>query len=154
MKHECPGARVVPWQFCTPPKTPPPPPEPFMSCGAPLTFVTVMVCSSVVEPTGTYPKSRALGLIRKRLVAVTVGAADAIVVKPPVTPATKSTDRRAQRIRCPENRRKNIYFSLSAEATNLCNRLGVTRSLSGVRVLTALESKQQPVRPAPSAGRC
>lgn len=46
---------MVPWQFCAPPKTPAPPPVPDMSCGTPLTFVIVMVCSAVVEPTGTYP---------------------------------------------------------------------------------------------------
>src|SRR5690242_19724447 len=96
-----------------PPKTPAPPPVPDMTCGTPLTLVTVMACWAAAEPTGTYPKSRARGVIRKRLAALTVGAADAIVVKLAITPAARSADRRVQLIRCPGGRRKNIYFSLS-----------------------------------------
>jgi hypothetical protein len=85
-----------------------------MTCDAPLTFVMVMVCSAVVEPTGTYPKSRDVGVIKKSLVVFAVGAsltvlgvgaADAIVVTLPVTPAARSTDRR---IRRPGDRRENI----------------------------------------------
>src|SRR5947207_5250442 len=109
----------MPSQFCLPPKTPAPPPVPDMTCDTPLMLVTVMTCSAVSEPTGTYPKSRALGVIRKRLVAVTVGAADAIVVKVPVTPTARSADRRAQRIGRPAGQRKNIHFPFGVEDRNL-----------------------------------
>ena len=65
MAHDFPGVKVVPWQFCTPPKTPAPPPVPDMTCGTWLTFFTVICCSVVVEPTGTNPKASDVGVIRK-----------------------------------------------------------------------------------------
>lgn len=53
--HDFPGAKLVPWQSCTPPRTPAAPPVPDMTCGTPLTFFMGMACSAVVVSTGTYP---------------------------------------------------------------------------------------------------
>jgi hypothetical protein len=94
-----------------------------------------MICSAVVEPIGTYPKSRDVGVIKKSLVVfpvgaslavLGVGAADAIVVTLPVTPAARSTDRKIQRIRRPGYRREDIISPLLLKLRICANRSGIT----------------------------
>src|SRR6516162_10920514 len=70
MWQDAPGASVVPWQSCTPPNTPAPPPAPLITTGKLSLFVIVTVCCGLVLPSGTSPKSSAVGLIRNRLVAL------------------------------------------------------------------------------------
>src|SRR6266540_1462339 len=62
--HDSPTARVRPWQSCTPPNWPAPPPAPETVTGATPTIVTVTFCSGDVVPTTTLPKSKRVGVIR------------------------------------------------------------------------------------------
>src|SRR6266498_3065208 len=98
MWQEAPGLRVVPWQSWTPPNWPAPPPAPFMTTGAPETLVMVTVCWAEVVFTGTSPKSRAVGVMRKVAGAVAwTGALTPVARIPAVTSAAEISLRACRR---------------------------------------------------------
>src|SRR5262245_11689073 len=66
MWHDWPGLSVVPWQSCTPPNRPAPPPAPLITTGAVDTFVMVTVCDGDVVPMGTFANSNEVGERRNR----------------------------------------------------------------------------------------
>jgi hypothetical protein len=63
--QDCPGSRVMPWQFWTPLKgAPGAPPTPDIATGAVPVFVIVTACGGEVVPTSTSPNSSAVGVTR------------------------------------------------------------------------------------------